>query len=324
VEKTDYMVQLKLDEAELQSRRAFFEIGDEDLKRLAALRGFAEKHMDEFVEDLYTLILQHPESRRVFPNEQVIRHVQKAQKHYFLDLFAGRCDIAYFEDRLRIGVAHERAGVPPKWYIGAYSRYLRLLFQRLRSEIRDPREADEAYKSATKLIGFDMALAMDTYIAAHLNALARHQAAIRELSTPVIQVHDRVLLLPLIGTIDTQRAEQVMETVLVRVVEHQARVMIIDIAGVPVVDTKVADNLLQTTEAVRLLGAETILTGITPHVAKTIVRLGIDISSMHTRSRLAEGIALALEIVGRKSGKGERNLRADDRRRARLPKAGPA
>ena len=99
----------------------------------------------------------------------------------------------------------------------------------------------------------DMALAIDTYIAAYLETMTRHQAAIRELSTPVIKVHDRILLLPIVGTVDTQRAHQIMETVLLQVVEQQAKVMILDIAGVPVVDTKVADHILKTTAAVQLL-----------------------------------------------------------------------
>ncbi len=295
----DYMTRLNLDEAELKSRRAFFEVADEDLVLLASMRPFAEQHMDDFVEELYTLILGHPETRRIFPNDGVVRHVKAMQKQYFLGLFSGRCDLAYVADRLKIGVAHERVGVPPKWYLGAYGRYLRQLFARLTRDVADVTKANAVFTSAMKLIAFDMALAMDTYISAHLQTIARHQAAIRELSTPVIQVHDRILLLPLVGTLDTQRAEQVMETVLTKVVEYQAAVIITDIAGVAVVDTKVADHLLQTTQAVRLLGAESILTGISPLIAKTIVRLGIDISAMHTRSRLAAGIELALEIVER-------------------------
>ena len=126
----------------------------------------------------------------------------------------------------------------------------------------------------------------------------RHQAAIRELSTPVIRVHDRVLLLPLVGAVDSHRAQQIMESLLSRVAEEQARAVIVDIAGVAVVDTRVADHLLQTTAAVRLLGAQTILTGISAQVARTIVQLGVDISAMHTRARLADGIELALDMVG--------------------------
>lgn len=309
VDKGQLLARHGLDEAELQSRRLFFEITDEDLRRLASLRAFAEKHTEAVVEDLYALILGHPHSRQLFADEATISRVKRAQREYFLGLFAGRCDLAYVEDRLRVGVHHERVGVPPKWYLGAYSRYLRTIFARLVGDLVDGAEAQAACESVQKIVAFDMALAMDAYIAAQLDTIARHQAAIQELSTPVIRIHERVLLLPLVGAIDTQRAEQLMEAVLVEVVEEQAKVIIIDIAGVPVIDTKVADHLLKTTEAVRLMGARTILSGISPTVAKTVVNLGMDISTMHTRARLSDALELALELVGKK-------MRAPDHERA--------
>jgi rsbT co-antagonist protein RsbR len=295
--QVNYMNRLKLDERELVSRRRFFEIEESDLERLASLRPLAEKHGHDIVEGLYQLILGHPESRSFFPDESTIQRVKALQRAYFLGLFTGRCDLAYVADRLRVGSAHERIGLAPKWYIGAYGRYLRILLVEIFAEL-PPAEAQTAYASVTKLVAFDMSLAIDAYIAANLDTVARHQAAIRELSTPVIRVHQRVLLLPLVGTVDSRRAEQIMETLLLKVVDEQARAVIIDIAGVAVVDTQVADHLLKTTEAVRLLGAETILTGISAQVARTIVQLGVDISSMHSRSRLAEGIELALDLVG--------------------------
>jgi rsbT co-antagonist protein RsbR len=294
----NYMHRLKLDERELASRRSFFEITDEDLARLASLRPFAERHSTDIVDGLYQLLLGHPESRTFFRDEAAVVRVKRMQQQYFLGLFAGRLDLAYVEDRLRVGAAHERIGLAPKWYIGAYSRYVRLLHERLFADFA-PAEASAAFLSIKKLVAFDTALAIDTYNAANADTVARHQAAIRELSTPVIRVYQRVLLLPLVGTIDSHRAEQIMETLLLRVVEEQARAVIVDIAGVAVVDTKVADHLLKTTEAVRLLGAETILTGISAQIARTIVQLGVDISSMHTRSRLADGIELALSLIGR-------------------------
>ena len=302
----DYIGRLQLDEREIRSRREFFEITDADLERLLSLKPFAEKHLDDIVEGFYQLLLGHLETRRFFPDEQTVKRVKRAQREYFLGLFEGRCDLPYIENRLRVGATHERIGMAPKWYIGAYRRYLALILDRLIRELPDPKEAIAGYQSITKLVGFDMSLAIDTYIAANLESLGRHQQAIRELSTPVIRVHDQVLLLPLVGAIDSQRAEQVMETVLTRVIEDKAKVIIIDIAGVPVVDTKVADHLLKTTASVRLLGAQTILTGITAQVARTIVQLGVDISSMHTLSRLADGIELALSHVGKVIAKKEK------------------
>ncbi len=297
--EVNYMHRLRLDERELLSRRNFYEITQDDLERLAGLRPLAERHSVQVVDSLYDLILNHPESRVFFPDDDTVRRVKRLQREYFLGLFSGRCDLAYVEDRLRVGVAHERIGMAPKWYIGGYARYLRLLLDHVFGELAAG-EAQAAYRSMLKLVMFDMSLALDTYIAANLDTVARHQAAIRELSTPVIRVHHRVLLLPLVGTIDSHRAGQIMETLLLRVVDEQARAVIVDIAGVPTVDTMVADHLLKTTEAVRLLGAETILTGISAQIARTIVQLGVDISTMHTRARLADGIELALGLVGRR------------------------
>ncbi|MBX3185843.1 MAG: STAS domain-containing protein [Labilithrix sp.] len=294
-----YMSILKLDEAELRSRRAFFTLTDEDLARLASLRPFAEKVTDAVVEDFYALLLGHPETKKFFPDDALVRRVKRTQKEYFLGLFSGRCDLSYVEDRLRVGAMHERIGLSPKWYLGAYRQYLQLILDRLYQELREEAAVRAAFGSIQRIVFFDVALAIDTYIAANLEALGRHQAAIRELSTPVIRVYERVLLLPLVGAIDSHRAHQVMESVLLHIVDAQARCIIIDIAGVPVVDTRVADHLLKTTAAVRLLGADTILTGITAQVARTMVQLGVDVSAMHTVSRLSDGIELALGMVGK-------------------------
>jgi rsbT co-antagonist protein RsbR len=292
------MTTLKLDEAELRSRRAFFDLTDADLARLGSLRGFAEKHNAEIVDAFYDHMLKHEQTRKFFPDDATVRRVKRLQSEYFLRLFEGRCDIDYVEDRLRVGAAHERIGLAPKWYLASYRKYLELLRDKLYATL-PPAEAGAALSSVQKIVFFDVTLAIDTYIAANIETLQRHQAALRELSTPVIRVHDRILLLPLVGAIDSVRAHQIMETVLVRVVEEKAKCIIVDIAGVPVVDTKVADNLVKTTAAVRLLGTQTILTGISAQVARTIVQLGVDISTMHTRSRLQDGIDLALDLVGK-------------------------
>jgi rsbT co-antagonist protein RsbR len=297
----DYMEILKLDDEERKRRLAFVELTEEDFKRLTALKAFADRWTNDITEGLYELIMGQPESRSFFPDEATLIRVKKLQNSYFLGLFSGNYDLDYVRDRLRVGAAHERIGMPPKLYLGAYRRYLALIHDRLLDHFKgNEAEAAKSLSSIQKVIFFDMALAFDTYIAAYLETVTRHQAAIRELSTPVIKVHDRILLLPMVGTVDTQRAHQIMETVLVQVVEQQAKVMILDIAGVPVVDTKVADHILKTTAAVQLLGAQTILTGISASVARTVVQLGVEITRMHTRSKLSEGIELALSIVGKK------------------------
>ena len=250
-----YMKILKLDEAELKNRRAFFELTEDDLARLAGLRPFAEKVTDAVVDDFYKLLLTHVDTKKFFPDEATVRRVKRTQREYFLGLFEGRCDLAYVEDRLRVGSTHERIGLSTKWYLGAYRKYMELIKRHLVEQFKKSGEAEAAFQSIQKLVYFDIALATDTYLASKVDAIERQQAAIRELSTPVIRVHNRILLLPLIGAIDSRRAGQVMDSVLMKVSETQAKCIIIDIAGVAVVDTKVADSLVKTTAAVRLLDA---------------------------------------------------------------------
>jgi ligand-binding sensor protein/anti-anti-sigma regulatory factor len=120
----------------------------------------------------------------------------------------------------------------------------------------------------------------------------------RELSSPVVPVFEGILVLPLIGSIDTRRAQQIMASLLEGIVAHQARVVIIDITGVSTVDTWVANHLIQAIQAAGLLGTESLLVGITPEVAQTIIQLGVDLSGVITRSDLQSGVEYALRLMG--------------------------
>lgn len=131
----------------------------------------------------------------------------------------------------------------------------------------------------------------------HVVSLQR--IALQELSAPLIPVMDNITIMPLIGTIDTERAKFIMENLLEGVMRHNAEVVLIDITGVPVVDTMVAHHLFQATEAVRLLGAKCILVGIRPEIAQTIVNLGINFTNLPTKSTLKKGFLLALEITNK-------------------------
>lgn len=121
---------------------------------------------------------------------------------------------------------------------------------------------------------------------------------VRELSTPAIPIYDGILVLPLVGNIDTGRASQVMEAVLNGIAREHASVVIVDVTGVPIIDTGVANHLVQVTQAAQLLGARCMLVGIKPEVAQTLVQLGVDLSSIVTRSDLQAGVAFALEKRG--------------------------
>jgi anti-anti-sigma factor len=141
---------------------------------------------------------------------------------------------------------------------------------------------------------FDRTIETINELKAAYETQRRLLATVRELSTPIIPVLDRVLVMPLVGTIDTARSQQIIETLLSAITTHDAEVVIIDITGVSVMDTSVANHLLETTRAASLLGAQCVLVGITPEVAQTIVHLGVDLSGLVTMSTLQSGVRFAL------------------------------
>ncbi|WP_409264395.1 STAS domain-containing protein [Pseudomonas sp. KCJK9000] len=128
--------------------------------------------------------------------------------------------------------------------------------------------------------------------------IKRQQEELLELSTPVVKLWDGVLALPLIGTLDSQRSQTVMESLLQRIVDTGSEIAIIDITGVPTVDTLVAQHLLKTVTAIRLMGADCIISGIRPQIAQTIVHLGLDLGTLTTKANLADALKLALSRMG--------------------------
>ncbi|WP_287156708.1 STAS domain-containing protein, partial [Chloroflexus sp.] len=125
------------------------------------------------------------------------------------------------------------------------------------------------------------------------------QQTIRELSTPILPLYEGILVVPLVGAIDSFRAGQMMERLLTTVAERQSDIVIIDITGVPVIDTAVASYLLQTARAAQLIGAQVILVGIGPEIAQTIVQLGVDLGHILIGANLQSGIELAFRRLGR-------------------------
>jgi rsbT co-antagonist protein RsbR len=173
------------------------------------------------------------------------------------------------------------------------------MFELLRKELAaDPlRLADDTWRASTILDRLGL-LTVESYQATREEIIVRQQHELLELSTPVVRLWDRILALPLVGTLDSARTQVVMESLLERIVETGSEVAIIDITGVPTVDTLVAQHLLKTVAATRLMGADCIISGIRPQIAQTIVHLGVDLGAVVTKATLADAFAVALKRTG--------------------------
>lgn len=155
----------------------------------------------------------------------------------------------------------------------------------------------DAYEPAANRIANTVAVG---FVQERERVIREQQEAIRVLSTPVLQVRERLLILPIIGVIDPQRARQLTEQLLRGIRTNRAKVVVIDITGVPVMDANVANNLVQTVEATRLLGATVIITGLSPEIAQTLVTIGVDLGKMNTVGDLQGGIEEAERLLGYK------------------------
>jgi rsbT co-antagonist protein RsbR len=172
-------------------------------------------------------------------------------------------------------------------------------FAALRAEVGKDADAlaDQVWR-ATELLDALGLHTVKTYQKSREEVINRQQREMLELSTPVVKLWEGILALPMIGTLDSSRTQVVMENLLQKVVETGAQIAILDITGVPTVDTLVAQHLLKTVTALRLMGAECIISGVRPQIAQTIVHLGVDLQGVTTKANLADALALALRRTG--------------------------
>ena len=290
---------LEVDEHETTRRKEFLGFGHEDTETLRGLNAIAVRDADPMIDELYRHFLSFDETKAFFRDPKVLERVKRLQKEYFLRLTAGDYGPDYVANRLRVGTVHERINLAPKWYLGAYSYYLQGVARRIQEAFADhPKDAFSAFLSLMKLAFLDIGLAVDTYIDARETTMRKQQEAIRELSTPVLQIRDRLLLIPIIGVVDTLRARLITDSLLRSIRANRAKVVVMDVTGVATIDSKVANHLLQTVTAARLMGALVIVTGLSSEVAQSLVVLGIDLAKLNTVGDLQGGIEEAERLLG--------------------------
>jgi rsbT co-antagonist protein RsbR len=251
-----------------------FQLADEslrdDLISNEDLRVQSEELLNAFVQALSDGNIDNPQSKDFIP---------------VLDILNG------------ISIARAKQGFSPR-ETGIYVFSLKeALLTLLQQEMTDPQELVIQMIKVNKLIDHFGVSTFETFIKGREEVILRQTDEISEISTPVIRVWDGILALPIIGTLDSARTQVVMENLLQEIVQSGSSIAILDISGVPAVDSLVAQHLIKTVSATRLMGAECIISGIRPEIAQTVVHLGIDLSQVVTKSTLASALHAAFTLL---------------------------
>lgn len=216
-------------------------------------------------------------------NEKSLDNLESGEFDHVVEILSG------------ISISRAKQGFSPR-ETGMFIMSLKeALLEVLQEELKNSAELYDTMLKISRLFDSFSIIAFETYIKGREEVILRQTDEITEISTPVIRVWDGILALPIIGTLDSARTQVVMESLLTEIVESGSSVAILDISGVPTVDSLVAQHLLKTVSATRLMGAECIISGIRPEIAQTIVHLGIDLSGIVTKASLASALVFAFE-----------------------------
>ena len=278
--------------------RGRFAIAEADLAIIRKHGGCIHADMDGMIADFYRWMETLPEYGVFFSETDRMKRVQGLQRSYWSSFLAAEVDDTYIARRRHLGEVHARIGLSLGAYFAAMDHSLHLLLDRFAAGVSDDRERFLLARAVTRLVHLDTAVVVESYSRLTQARISEQTRALIEMSTPVTALWEDILMLPVVGIIDSQRANDMMSSVLARVAETRAKVFIIDISGVSVVDTAVANHIIKITKATRLMGCSCILSGLSPSIAQTIVELGIDVGALQTTATLRDALEEAFRRVG--------------------------
>jgi len=279
-----------------------FELTKDDLQLVRSAGNILAPQLDAFIDDWYIWLELQPEFKQFFPDPENVKRVKKLQLINWREFFQADVTDDYITHRRHIGEVHARIDLPTDIYLAAMSKSLQLLVGRLKAGKKKPAKADAMAEAIGKMIYFDSYVVLDTIHSINKDKIAEHSKAMMEMSTPVTAIWEGILLLPLVGIIDSQRTQDIMNKTLEKISESRAKAFVLDISGVAAVDTGVANHLIKITQATKLMGCESIISGISPAIARTLVELGVNVGEVETTATLRDAFELALEKIGEEVG----------------------
>ena len=268
---------------------------------LSQIRSNAEKVLPEIehtLDNFYSWMGEHPDMMSFFHSEDALKHVRKMQTRYWAKFLEAKVDEDYLVDRRRIGEVHARIGLPVMFYMGGVSMVYNELFSVCQSVHSKAGEASALNRCMTNLLHLDAALICQSFVDKRDDLLNEQSKAVLAMSTPVTEIWDGILLLPIVGLVDSKRSEDIMNAVLSNIKTLKAKEFILDISGVGVVDTAVANYLINISKATSLMGCRATISGISPSISKTIIQLGIDVGNVNTTATMMDALAKAFDSQG--------------------------
>jgi rsbT co-antagonist protein RsbR len=272
-----------------------FFICDDDIANIRRLNEVVAADLPQLITDFYDWMEQTAEYTQFFGNQEHLAHVKKMQLRFWQQFFEANINDNYVDFRHKVGEAHARIGLSLDIYyraVNVFNNLFAKLF--IKHQLTD----FALMHSFQKLVSLDTAIVVDTYSQLIAKTMREQSQALMQLSTPITRLWGGILLLPLVGIIDSRRAQDIISNALQKVATEQAKVFILDIGGVAVVDTAVANHLIKITKAARLMGCLCIISGISPAVAQTIVELGIQIDEITTTANMQDALFQALQLTG--------------------------
>ncbi|HVZ72069.1 MAG TPA: protoglobin domain-containing protein [Polyangia bacterium] len=293
------MHEMGLDSGAIERRKRVVALEPDDLTRIAAVKHLVVEDAEGHTAAFFNHFANLDEARGLLSSKALLERARQLQKQHLRALVSGVYDLGYIEQRIEYAAVFASAGLEPRVFLGAFHMLLRSVGTSIMKRFEgSPTDAFESFMSLKKAAFFDIGVVNDVLVFERERLIRQQQESIRELSTPVLQVRERLLLLPIIGVIDTQRARFITESVLRSIRANRAKVVVMDITGVATIDSKVANHILQTVTAARLMGTQVIVTGLSPEVAQSLVALGIELSKLRTVGDLQGGLEEAEDILG--------------------------
>ncbi len=278
--------------------RALYRLSPDDLDRVRTLGERILPDLERHVDDFYEWLQGKPFYPEFFSDDVTQARVEKLQYAYWTDFFSGRVDDDYVTKRRVVGEAHARIGLPLQAYLAAMNVSLQIFTDGAARDDNDLEVYATEVKSMTKLMHLDTAIVVEEFTKVTNQIISRQGQALIEMSTPVTAIWEGILMLPIVGIIDSKRAMDIMNTMLTKIAETRSKVIILDISGVGVVDTAVADHLIKITKATKLMGCECTISGVSPAIAQTVVELGIEVGNIRTTATLRDALEAAFRQTG--------------------------